>query len=379
MNKKLLTVAITAGLMVPGLAAADVKIFGAVQAETGNVDVDATGAPSRSVQLAGRNAGGDSGAIHGGGKNALGFKGSEKLGNGLTAYFKVNSQFSTFNSNQTAWGGRDAFVGLKGDGWHVQFGTMNNRYKSASVSYDPLVATGLQARAQGGMSGLHNGYNDNVGEVGFKSGGFSGGIQLTLEDSSNDTDAAALGWAGDEPDSAGDWNGNIKYAANNFEVGLAYADSDFGTKSGDADAWKIHGKWSGNGFSVMAQYENLSVDTTAAAGGTSLGTGAYSIGTGGAGWGNSEDTDIFMIAATYKISDATTLIGRYYDTSSDDIRGVQGANGDADGWAIAVNHNLSKRTSVYGGFMANDYDTNAASTYVDTDVDAWAIGMLHKF
>jgi predicted porin len=266
---------------------------------------------------------------------------------------------------------------------------MNNLYKSASVSYDPLVATGLQARAQGGMSGLHNGYNNNVGEIGFKSGGWSGGIQITLEDSSNDTDAATRGWAGEEPDDFGDFNLNVKYAANNWEAGIAYASNDYtggnavvAADQGDADAWKIHGKWSGNGFSVMAQYENVDVSRAAAGiNATSIGTGSYGIGASGAGWGASEDTDIFLISATYAISDATTLIGRYYDTSSDDIRGVQGADGDADGWAIAVNHNLSKRTSVYGGYMANDYDTNAAAqaTYADTDVDAWAIGMLHKF
>ena len=63
MNKKLLAAAITAGLMVPGMAAADVKIFGVVQAETGEVDVDVKNGPGDHDTVRMGNAG--NGAIHG--------------------------------------------------------------------------------------------------------------------------------------------------------------------------------------------------------------------------------------------------------------------------------------------------------------------------
>ena len=66
MNKKLLAAAITAGLMVPGMASADVKIFGVIQAETGNVEVDTQGARDHETTRMGNAA---NGGIHGGGVN----------------------------------------------------------------------------------------------------------------------------------------------------------------------------------------------------------------------------------------------------------------------------------------------------------------------
>ena len=383
MNKKLLTAAIAAGLMVPGLASADVKIFGAIQAETGNVDVSISGAPDGDVTVTGNATGGDSGAIHGGGANALGVKGSEKLGNGLSAYFKLNWSFSTWDHGSNAFGARDSFVGLKGDGWHVQFGDMNSRYKAASVKYDPLLATGLQSRANGGMSALHNSYAENVGEIGFKSGAWSGGFQLKWEDSVGTTDAQNLGLAYGDTEDSGSWNMNVKYAANNWEAGFAYADYDYDNiapaADGDADAWKIHGKYDfGNGLAVMAQYEDLDLDTGAAAGTNSLGGGAFVLGVAPATLGAAEEADALHIAVTYALSDATTLIGRFADSDADDIGGVNNANSEGTHWAIGATHSLSKRTTVYGGYMDNEYDNNATAG-ADVDVDAWGLGLLHKF
>jgi len=386
MNKSILAAAIAAGLMVPGLAAADIKIFGAIQAETGNIDLDEkTLANQDSYQAAGTS--GDSGAIFGGGKNALGFKGSEKLGNGLTAYFKLNQSFSTFDTTNSL-GGRDRFVGLKGDGWHVQFGTMNSRYKGSSAGYDPLLATGLQSRASGGMSALHNGYAEDVAEVGFKSGAWSGGAQMKIEDSVNDNvNTTTLPAANNNlHDTAeiGSFNLNIKYAANNWEAGLAYADYDFDNNvansltDGDADAWKVHAKYNfGNGFMINGQYESIDVDTRVAgtAVGTPIGGGNFDHNI----FGEAESYDVFHLVASYAMSDATTIFGRYADAEVDDINGVNNADADSDHWAIGVNHNMSKRTSVYGGYMANDYDYNTTAATGDRDLDVWAIGLLHKF
>lgn len=378
MNKKLLTAAITAGLMLPGLAAADIKMFGTIQAETGSIDLDTQGVAGQgSYQTSGRNAGADSGAIFGGGKNALGFKGTEKLGNGLSAYFKINHSFSTFDKGANSFGGRDAFVGLKGDGWHVQFGTMNTTYKASSAGYDPLLATGLQSRANGGVSGLHNGYGEELVEVGFKSGAWSGAFQVKMEDSAADSDAVASGAGLNDNADIGSWNGSIKYAANNWEVGLSHANYDFdngtGVANGDADATKIHAKYNfGNGFMINGQYETIDANTAGAAVGTPVGSGNFNHGFFGA----AEDYDAFQIVGTYALSDATTIGARYADSDVEDIGGVAGADADADHWAIFANHNMSKRTSVYGGYMANDYDVKGGA---DSDLDVWAIGLLHKF
>jgi predicted porin len=384
MNKKLLAAAIAACLVVPGLATADVKLFGKIQAETGNIDIDVQGAGDSDDTLMGN---GGSGAIHGGGANEVGFKGTEKLGNGLTAYFKIDTEFSTFDSN-TSFKARDTFVGVKGEGWHVQFGEMSSRYKVASGKYDPFYATGLQSRAVGAMGASHNGYATDVMEVGFKSSGWSGGFQITWEDSENDTGIAVnkgtadLG-VSDEVD-AGSWSGNIKYAANNWEAGFAYMDLDYGSGAGDADAWKVHGKWSGNGFMVNVQYEDADASTAAAGaspnpdgGKTIMGYLAGAEKSADPVVGSADSYDALHIAMTYDFSDATTLMARYANSEWDDLGGTAGADVDGDHWAVGVSHKLSKRTNVYGGYMDNEYDRSGG--LADVDVDAWSIGLIHKF
>jgi predicted porin len=375
------------------MASADVKIFGVVQAETGNVDIDYSGA--KADHDTNRMGNATNGAIHGGGVNQLGVKGSEKLGNGLTAYFKFNNEFSTFDRNGNnrcsgtndpatnktkgscgtgGWNSRDVFVGIKGDGWHTQFGTMNSLYKTTSHAYDPFHGTGAQARAQQASSGLQNGYGDNLMEVGFKSGGWSGGIQVTWEDSANNQ-ARNAGENLDIVDS-GSWNGAVKYKANNWEASFGYMDLDYGTGGGDMDAWKVAGKYMGNGFTVAAQYEDLEANNAAAVrrpDGTSNGMVGFN--PTGVNTANA-DFDTFSIFATYAISDNTTLMGRYgWGDLDDNIAGGQDV--DHDSWAIGVKHNMSKRTYVYGGYMDAEYDTGNA--VADADVDAWIAGLIHKF
>jgi predicted porin len=326
MNKKLLTAAIAAGLMVPGLAAADVKIFGTIQAETSNIDIDTqAGGADFDTTLMG---GGANGATNGGGPNTIGFKGDEKLGNGLTAYFKVSTQFETFD-NDTGNGidARDSFVGVKGDGWHVHFGKMATLYKTASHKWDPFVATGLQQRGTGAISNLHNGYADNLGEVGFKSGAWSGGVQISWEDSTND----AKTLTNDSPIDAGSWNGRVKYKGNNWEAFFTYMDLDYGTASGDADAWKIGGKYAANGWSVAAVYEDTDA-STAAIGGTfrpdGSGSGLWGNSLNSTGVGGIQDMDSLSIDVTYSLSDATTLLATYANADYDGVAGTPDVDTD---------------------------------------------------
>lgn len=384
MKKTLLATAVAAA-MAPGLVAADVKIFGTIQAEHGNIDIDRRGAGADTDT---NHNGGGSGAINGGGSNAFGVKGTEKLGNGMSVYFKLNHSFATFDGAPADdLAARDRFVGIKGDGWHAQVGKMNISYKETSIGYDPFVATGLQARAVGGVSGLHNGYGDDLLEVGFKSGSLGGEIQVKMEDATGASNTA--GGARNNID-AGSWNAKIVYGGKGWEIGLAHADLSYDStagagSTGSMDATKISGKWSGNGFTIMAHYENLDANNRAATNvvdkfdsGTATGTNMASnaAGTTNAS-SHAEEYDSFLIGMKYKMTDSTSLIARYTDSSWDDVAGVAGDDVNADGWAIGVVHSLSKRTHVYGGFMNNDFD--GKGTLTDTDVDAWGIGMRHKF
>ena len=410
MNKQILAAAVSAGLMAPGLAAADIQIFGQIQAETGNLE--RSGDVSRVDYIRSDNV---LGSIKGGGSNAFGIKGDEKLGNGLTAYFMFNNGFSTFDGDTLdsrggeSSGGitaRDRYVGLRGDGWHVQFGRVNTLYKTASHRYDPFLGTGLQSRANGAMSGGHNGFFNDVARVGFKSGGLSGGIDIKWEDASNEETPQSGGdTRGLNTVDKGSWTGAIKYGQKDWEAGLAYIDFSYldysperdaetapvalpggnqGTATismavpeltteGDLSAWKIHGKYDISDFSLRAQYERVKVDQIVA-GRARRGDGGSTL-VGLEGGNSAEEYRSLHLSMTYKVSGSTSLMGRFADTEWQD---VAAADYDVEGrhWAVGVQHNLSKRTHVYGGYMDNDYD------YSDSrkdEITGWAVGMRHKF
>lgn len=378
MDKKLLATAVAASLMLPGLAAADIKISGLIQAEAGTIEVDSDSAYLESETRKMGTSG--SGAINGGGDNALGISGSERLGNGMSAYFKINQSFSTFDGG-SAFGARDRFVGLKGDGWHVQLGRMNIAYKTASIKYDPFKGTGLQSRGVGAVSGLHNGYGDNLIEVGIKSGEFSAAFQTTWEDSSNEDDVVT-----DNLDTVGtgSWNGKIQYNGDNFELGIAHASLKYGDND-DADATKLYGKLSmmNNGLMITAQYEKGKSDDDADLDrfdGAGQIYNPFLNSTFTSALGNAdfhqEKYDSLHFGATYSMTDSTALIGRYAQSEVSDAS-TMGNDVEGDHYAIGVVHHMSKRTHVYGGYMSNSYDVKNADA--DTDLDAWGIGLRHKF
>ena len=414
MNKQVLATVIAAGLMVPGLAAADIKIFGTIQAETGGLERINNFNPDGAKRTVVDYVRTDNlfGSIKGGGPNAFGLKGDEKLGNGLTAYFMFNNAFSTFDGNTLASRGgeadnsgaitaRDRYVGFKGDGWHVQFGRMNALYKTASLRYDPFLATGLQSRANGGTSGGHNGFINDVARVGFNSGGLSGGIEVKWEDAAGKEDTPlrrSNDARGLNTVDKGSWTGNIKYGEKDWEVGMAYIDfsyDDYDTMTmtigsptmdvripneGDLSALKLHGKYNVGDFSLRAQYERIKMDKDIP-GQLPRGDGVSTLAGVEVG-GMDESVERYKslyVSMTYKIMGNTSLMGHFADTEWENVNSIDNDNiYNVDGrhWAIGIKHNFSKRTHVYGGYMDNDYDYSDDG---EDEITGWVIGTRHKF
>ncbi len=445
MNKQILATAIATGLMAPGLAAADIKVFGAIQAETGglersgntNTDVDYV----RTDNVLG--------SIKGGGPNAFGLKGDEKLGNGLTAYFMFNNAFSTFDGDTLASRGgessgaitaRDRYVGFKGDGWHVQFGRMNALYKTASLRYDPFLATGLQSRANGGTSGGHNGFINDVARVGFNSGGLSAGIEVKWEDAfSEDTPQSGGDTRGLNTVDSGSWTGNVKYGEKDWEVGLAYMDFSYHQYTPDRRVTTITNGGTTDVFApvnrgptptvtvpdggsvtlspgvttTLTTTGNITVNTTGSEPQKNDGDlsalklhGKYNVGdfslraqyerikadaeditarrgdgastlVGLEGGNSAERYKSLYVSMTYKVMGSTSLMGHFADTEWEDVNSGQDEyNVDGRHWAIGVKHDFSKRTHVYGGYMDNDYDYSNSR---NDEITGWVIGTRHKF
>ena len=349
MSKKLLPVLIGAALTGGvNLAAADVTLFGHIDTSYIGIDQD----------------GGSDDTVFRCTTCSVGFKGSEDLGNGLKAIFKIDFQYDTTVRNRgsagsassstspplvTTGGGtttltavtsvsggggaitdRDQWVGLAGGFGQVRIGTISTVYKSHGAMIDPLYRTALQGRDRGLQSGLHSGAGEEI----------QGRATNTFRWDSADYSGFKVGahYTLDSDESDGEDNNPYGIGASYSNGGiLAFADyitNDGGPPvSGEKDAWKVGGKYDMGMFSFMGQYEdyqNSSTDEETAwhvAGGVNglLGMNIY------LGFGMTED-----------------------DTTND----------EATSWTLAVSHNMSKRTMVYAGHSQVDCDTGGCTDTV---------------
>ena len=179
MSRKLLPVLIGAALAGGvNLAAADVTLFGHI--DTSYIGIDQDGGMDDTVFRCTT--------------CSVGFKGSEDLGNGLKAIFKLDFQFDTINRNRASDGtnsitDRDQWLGLAGGFGKVRVGTISTVYKSHGAMIDPLYRTALQGRDRGLQSGFHSGAGEELqgratNTVRWDSPSFSGvqlGAHYTLD------------------------------------------------------------------------------------------------------------------------------------------------------------------------------------------------------
>jgi predicted porin len=292
---------------------------------------------------------------------SVGFKGSEDLGNGLKAIFKLDWQYDTINRNGAGYTGsfqdRDQWLGMAGNFGQVRVGTISTLYKSHGAMLDPLYRTSLQGRDRGLQSNLHRG----AGEEGegradhtlrYDSPSWNGlkaGFHYTLDSTEDDGED-------DNPYGVG-----LSYENGGILVFADYITTDTG---GDDSAWKVGGKYTLNNLALMAQYEkdkglisSKTPDTT--------GDGA----------------DLWQLGASFTLGNNMLYFG-YGNSSS----GSDGSDAPSDyfAWTLAGVHHMSKRTSVYAGFSeidCDDPDEDVCDKVGDKggEDDKFSIGMKHKF
>jgi predicted porin len=207
MNKKILTAAVGAALAAgAGLAQADVKVYGKVQADVVSVTNSENYKTTQVDDV---------------GQSRLGFDVVEDLGRGLKGLARI--EFGTNpvetispnsgSSTQYAFSSRLHWVGLQGMFGTFALGTFDSPYKTAGgVNWDPFVATSFEARNNGGMSASGYGHTSYLNN-GFmyttpKVAGITGQLFMSHDDSDN---TASNGTSSTSTASAG--KGNKDYSA----------------------------------------------------------------------------------------------------------------------------------------------------------------------
>lgn len=337
MKKSLLVIAVAASMATPAVVMAAPTVYGNVHLSVNAADNDVPNA--------------DNNLSISSNTSAIGVKGSEDLGDGLKAIYKVEfgigigpkpttTPDADFNNGSGVGGlsGRDQFVGLKGGMGTLKLGTMSSNYKQMGGQVDPLYRTPLEGRGfLNTQSFLHSGKGINRGRqthtvqyVSPKMAGISIVANTTISGSNDETSGIGVRWS------------NKSF--------LAYADYITGqTGAGAQDcqapcsteaATKIGGKFSAKAFSVSLQWEGAE-DRTGA--------------------------DYLFAAGLFNINKNNAIILTAGQTSA------KAANADTTGIAVAYNHKLSKMTNVYVGYGAKSDDVALG------DESMFTVGLKKKF
>lgn len=356
MNNKRLTAML--GLLLAGgmsgTASAEVALYGQIDVSIDAVDRDNVG-NSRDINL-------------GSNTSAIGVKGSEDLGNGLNAFFKIEYQTDVANDNNgDGWNGRDQYLGMGTDRFgKLTLGTMSTAYKSDAKALDPMYRTRIEARSVGMQSILHKGKGEegegratNTARYDTPNfAGFSATGHYTFDSDANDGND-------DDP-----WGAGMRYQRGNI---YAFADYITNGGSGDSDAWQFGGKYTWGAANFWGMYE---VDG-----------GLISTQT----WGTNNDgdgADVWTLGASYDFLGA--LLAFRYGQSKDGnfSSGGQQIHTEYNTWSLSGQYKFSKRTQMYAGFSEQDCDKgNQGSTVVNDlkfcqvpgEDDIFTLGMRHNF
>ena len=343
MNKKLLATAV--GLVLAsgmGLASADVKLYGQLDVSIDNFD-----------------DGNDDDTNMNSNTSAVGVKGSEDLGNGMEAFFKVEYQADIVDGG--AWTGRDQYIGLGHEAaGKLAFGTMSTAYKSQAAKIDPFYRMSFQARDIGLQSALHSGKGEEgegraTNTVGYNSPSWAGlGLQGTYTLDSDKNDGPGGTNEDDDP-----WSVGITYSG----LGGLYAFVSYVTtnSSGDDDATQIGAQYTMGAFEVHGIYE---ID-----GGLITLQQYDSADPNNNNAGSGDGADIWSVGATWTLGN--NVIGFDYG-QGDEADDAAVVTDDYAVWRIAAYHKFSDRTRVYAGYA--NLDPEDAD-----DADLFSVGLRHNF
>ena len=305
-------------------------------------------------------------AIDDGGQDAsrLGFKGTEDLGDGLSAFFQLEQRF---NLDTTGVSGRNSNLGLTSKSWGTikagSFGSVHDDYNGYSEAGGMGWGNGAIAMlATGDARNAIEYISPNMSGLEFKLGlstnyGDGNGDEVTEFDDSNDNNRAYFV-------SAAYANGPVKAA-------LTYDRSKFaspavGTNS--ASEWLLGGSYNFGMLTLAGSYQQAS----------------------NANYIRDLDVDLWQVGVIVPVGAAGNVHVAYGEAEYD----FDGES-KSKSYTLAYTHALSKRTTAYVGYNRTDNDEGLAlgpiasgvAYNATTDVvtgtgeesDIVAVGIRHTF
>ena len=401
MQKKLLAVAVAGALGVPATLAmaqssSTVQVYGRFYVEYG-VSVD-QGRQSLAVPGAGQtNDRNTVDMLQTPGSN-IGFKGEEKLGGGLSAWFQCESTADVRGGTDETAGfcSRNSAVGLKGNFGNVYIGTWDTPFKRATNAVG-MGDTGLFGGAFllfGGSTTVSESSSNaavGVNRVTFKRrqrnlvtydtpkfSGFSAGVAFST---SNGSTAVTTGVVNSKPRvlsiAANYDNGPLGLGAG-YERHNEFAAIGAPAVAADDTGWHINGDYKIGSVKIGGIYTEQKFEV------------AGTVGTG------ENKVKVWSIGAEWNIQGPHTIEGSYIDAG--DAKGIAGGASPGSGrmavgtdtggklWQVKYSYALSKRTKLAAGYVKLSNDNNANYSLGGTarpangeNQDAFAVSVDHRF
>lgn len=378
MQKKLIALAIAGLATAPAFAQTHVTVYGVADVTFENVR--ATGATvdtgnSTSRQRVSSNS------------SLLGFRGTEDLGNGLSAIFQFESGVSADGSGGSGpfSSTRDTFVGLKGGFGTIKLGNNSNPYRrlGAAMDFNP-GATGIPFNGSifGKLAGVTTGFDNRVANsVAYDSPNWGGfGVQAIYGANENKSNSGVSPQRNDHLYGIG-----LNFGTGPLYVGYAYERRHdpavtfplLGATSGD------NAKLTGNRVGVKYQFlgtttVGLQYDRSKAEGNT---MGDLRRDAWGLQLEHLMGANQFVVQYTQGRDHKGNVCS---DAAGNNICNETGAKN----WSVAWNYNLSKRTMLktYYAQVRNERDV-AYDFYVNgvggigagADPKGFGVGFRHVF
>jgi predicted porin len=368
MNKKLIAVAVAAAFAAPMAASANATIYGAIHtsiqmndSEINDFPVDVEDDTLKDNFEVRANDG------------QLGIQGSEDLGGGLKAIYKIETNFDG-DSGGTTFTTDEVWVGLSGGFGTAIIGREDHPYKNAlnATGYNPFGDKILDMDANSGFLGgvgfRQATANNAVAYVSPNISGFSfTGAIVAPEGSGRDDDPVNDGF--DAYSLGANWSGG------GFKVGAGYEDIDVSDDS-EVEAWFIAGSYTFGGFTVGLAYEEQDDAPVTVFSDATDGQDDFS----NTPW-TADDVETIGVSLTYAFGNNRIGANYVHEEQSDatitggDLDGADAGDIDFDSWGIEFAHSLSNRTEVYAAYAYAEHDGDVT----DAEDDRFAIGIIHSF
>lgn len=282
----------------------------------------------------------------------IGFRGTENLGNGLSAIFQFESE-ANFDQNSSLALNRDSFVGLTGGFGKILLGTLTGPSNALAASLD--VNTGDNIMSNTAILGKLGGVNaSNVANPGTRSS-WSGSVYDTrfnnavayVSPSFSGFQATGAYVANENKDETP----NAEKNAYAYDLGLTYTNGpvmigttyarlrDSGVLDTKDTEFRIGGMYDFGVASIRALYGNTKREIP----------------------GTERKQNTWGIGGTYNVTANGKLVSQYYVARDVELNGTDIGESGAQLFTIGYEHNLSKRTMLKAGYarLANDDNTNS--------------------